>query len=458
MVSLKGKRTRTSVVAASLTLVLLVAGCSGTGDNTSSRSTTTESQSGSVADNDLLAKYDVAIPGADLSLGLMPYADHMAPVIANDLDWFEEVGINVKDKRASLALDQLQALTLDGTYDMTSNYIPDQLRNWEAAPNVKFLGIFDATTGTAVLAPPNSQYETIKTALEKGMSWDDAAKKVMAQMANKSFGMEDVGAHRGFIDPAMKAGGITFEDLGELKTAKDPQLLLMANGGQLDFVLPQGGAAEALLINQGWYPIIEHMDLVRNLPPGDPDAVAGIGSTGISLTKEFYDANHDTSLRVAGVMFRVIDAIRSDLENGNYDHIKLVAPVLSAAASTDITPEDLLVVYRDVGPFVNFEEQEEYWVDEESPLYYKTVYDVQIDLAREGGAVSDPDMNAEGLADIAEEVYKEMKSLKEEYEAMLPEASEFDGDQAKLVEIAKRHFENRNYLDANRILTAAVTG
>src|SRR5690606_38116097 len=96
------------------------------------------------------------------------------------------------------------------------------------------------------------------------------------------------------------------------------------------------------------------------------------------------------------------------------------------------------------------------WVNEDSPFYYKTVYNFQIDRAREAGVVTDPSLSAEDLAGIAEEVYVELARLKSEYDNLLAEADDLSGEQQDLANIAAEHYENRNYLDAHRILSAAL--
>ncbi|SEB54819.1 NMT1-like family protein [Paramicrobacterium humi] len=439
---------RLGITAIGAGLALTLAACSGVEDGSAN--------AGVSEDNELLEKYDVAIPTTDLKMGLMPYGDHMSMVIAYENNWFEEAGIQVDDKRATFDLDQLQGLMINRTFDIATNYIPDQLRNAQGSPDVNFLGIVDITSGTGVLAAPDSNLKTIESELEAGASWDDAVATVMNQMVGKRFGMEDVGAHRGFIDTVMDEGGISFDDLGEFQTSKDPQLVLMARGDKLDFVLPQGGAIEAKLITEGWYPIIQQHDLIENLPAGSPEAISGVGNVGLSINEKFYEENPDAALRIAGVMFRTIDAVIEDVNSDTTDNVSLVAPVLSATTSVEITPEEVLSIYRDVGPFISFEDQADVWANEDSPLYYKTVYNLQIERAREAGVITDPDLAAEDLAGIAEEVYIEMSRLKSEYEELVKEAGDLTGEQKELAEIAAKHYENRNYLDAQRILSAAL--
>jgi ABC-type nitrate/sulfonate/bicarbonate transport system substrate-binding protein len=449
------KVRRSVAVAAVVALAALASGCSGdSGESTAPDDTNGDTTSS--VDAELLAKYGVDIPSTEISVGMQPFGDNMVMSIGMAEGYFADAGLVVEEEYSFVPQDQQVALLLSGDYDITSDYGPNVIRNYDGADGaIKMFGVVDATSGIAILAGPGTDYLTIQDALESADDFESAVQEVMAQLVGRSFSTDDVGAHRGFTDTAFELGGITTDDLGAFYAVDDNQALLLANGGQVDFVKPEGAAQTAELIRNGWYPILSLTDLIDNLPAGDPRAVSGLGHVGLSSTVDYYEQNHDTILRVASVMFRVIDAVLEDIETGDYSRIESVVPVLEAAASIDTSAEDMAVVYGDIGPFWSFEDQYAMWVDESSPWYYKTVYGVQLDAAKEAGTIRDADTDADDLFS-AGEVYRELLQYKEDYDALLGEATGLTGDGAALAEIAARQYDARNYLDAFRILDAAV--
>jgi ABC-type nitrate/sulfonate/bicarbonate transport system substrate-binding protein len=440
------------IVAAVLLLVVTVM----TGCTTDAEPELGPETGDSGGSSDLLAVYGVEIPEAEISVGMQPFADNMVMSVGMAEGYFADAGLVVEKEFQFVPQDQQVAMLLSGDFDFTSDYGPNAIRNLEGAGGqIKICGLVDATSGIAILAGPGTDYLTIEEALASATDFETAVKEVMAQLVGRTFSTDDVGAHRGFTDTAFDIGGITTDDLKEFYAVDDNQAILLADGGKVDFLKPEGAAQTAYLIQKGWYPILALTDVIDNLPAGDPRAVSGLGHVGLSTTVDYYEQNHDTVLRVVGVMFRVIDAVLGDIESGDYSRIASIVPVLESAASIDTSAEDLAIVFGDIGPFWSFEDQYEMWVNESSPWYYKTVYGVQLDNAKQAGVVKNQDADPDDFFS-AGEIYRELLEHKEAYESLQASASGLTGDAAGLAEIAAQHYEIRNYLDAHRIMEAAV--
>ncbi|WP_197379417.1 ABC transporter substrate-binding protein [Mycolicibacterium mengxianglii] len=409
-----------------------------------------------VTDNELLKKYGVEIPQKLVNVGMMPYADNMILSIGMANDWFEEVGIDIGPaKFASISDEQQIPLTLNGDYDVVAAYGPNMVRNAEGAPSIKIFNFVDVTSGLAILAAPGSAKSSVSDLMGDGASFEDAVTGVMTEMKGSRFATDDLGAHRSFLDAVYGISGFSQADFGNVSVVDDSQTLLLARGGKLDYAKPIGAVQTAELIEDGWYPVIGLQDLIENLPAGDPRAVSGLGHVGHAADEKWIEENHDTMLRVSSVAFRITDAVLADINNGTTEAIDTLVPVIESAASVDTSADALRIVFEEIGPFASFEDQADWWVNTESPYYYKSTYNQQIKTAQEAGVITNPDLDASDFI-IADDVYMELVEYKKQYDALLPQAQGLTGDQAKLAELAATQYAHRNYLDAARILEAAV--
>ncbi|MGE2731481.1 ABC transporter substrate-binding protein [Mycolicibacterium vaccae] len=409
-----------------------------------------------VADNSLLEKYGVGIPQEVVNIGMMPYADNMMLSIGMAKNWFEEVGIDVGPQKFSSISDEQQIpLTLNGDYDVVAAYGPNMVRNAEGAPSIKVFNFIDVTSGLAILAAPGSGKSSVADLMADGMSFEDAVTNVMNDMKGARFATDDIGAHRSFLDAVYGISGFSQTDFGDVAVVDDSQTLLLARGGKLDYAKPIGAVQTAELIEDGWYPVVGLQDLIENLPAGDPRAVSGLGHVGHAADEKWIAENHDTVLRVSSVAFRIVDSVLADIDNGTTDAIDTLVPVISSAASVDTSADALRIVFEDIGPFASFEDQAEWWINTESPYYYKATYNQQIKAAQDAGVIKNPDLDASDFI-VADDIYTELVEYKNQYDTLLPKAQGLTGDQAKLAELAAVHYAHRNYLDASRILQAAV--
>ena len=297
-------------------------------------------------DNAIAEKFDVKIPSASVRFGMQPFGDHMiyAAGIANG--WFKDVGISIPGGYPTVAFEQTLPLLNKGDFDLTTMWAPFMAQNSASSADVKEFAFGDTHDGVWILAPPKTKYKTLKGEVEAGTSFDDAMKTVVGQFRGKKLAIDDTGSHRTFIDGILSMGGITAKDLGELLTVDDGRMLVLGRGGQIDFAKPLGGAQEAELEADGWYPVISAKDLIEALPPGDPRGVSAIGNTGLITTQKYYEANKDTILRFVSVMYRCVDAVESDVKDGKDSKaLGKILPVLKSAAGVELTPESLETLY-----------------------------------------------------------------------------------------------------------------
>ena len=414
---------------------------------------------GALAQEELLQKFGVEIPKVDIRFGMSAFADHNIHSISIINGWFDDVGITLgpgKFGLRSLSPQVIPRLLADEV-DIHTWYGPLQIEIMERVPHVKLFTFSDTYVGTYMLASPQSGAKTVSQLVDEGVPFDTAIKQVMAQMKGKRVAIDNTGSHRIFLDAIFDLGGITFKDV-ELSVLEDAKIVFLGRGGNIDFASPAGAVQNVVMIQDGWYPAVSVEDLIQGLPLGDFRGVSSIGHTGFATTDAYYRENFDTILRMAGVKFRVIDAINEDIAN-NTDHaLKLEVPVIEAAAGTKLGVEGLRTIFNTLDPVKSFEDQAEYWLDQDSPFHYWNVYMPQVKAAQEGGLLPKDKNFSPDDAFTAPYVYRTLVQYRQWYDQLMPEAGGLEGDRAKLAELAAVHYENRNYLDAYRILNAAVKG
>ena len=414
---------------------------------------------GALAQEDLLQEFGVEIPKVDIRFGMSAFADHNIHSISIINGWFDDVGITLgpgKFGLRSLSPQVIPRLLADEV-DIHTWYGPLQIEIMERVPHVKLFTFSDTYVGTYMLASPQSGAKTVSQLVDEGVPFETAIKQVMAQMKGKRVAIDNTGSHRIFLDAIFDLGGITFKDV-ELSVLEDAKIVFLGRGGNIDFASPAGAVQNVVMIQDGWYPAVSVEDLIQGLPLGDFRGVSSIGHTGFATTDAYYRENFDTILRMAGVKFRVIDAINDDIAN-NTDHaLKLEVPVIEAAAGTKLGVEGLRTIFNTLDPVKSFEDQAEYWLDQDSPFHYWNVYMPQVKAAQAGGLLSKDKNFSPDDAFTAPYVYRTLVQYRQWYDQLMPEAGGLEGDRAKLAELAAVHYENRNYLDAYRILNAAVKG
>lgn len=452
---MRGGRWRAAALVAVAIATAGVVGCGGGDDGGDSAAQGSNSDAQALA-----AKFGVEQPKATVKFAMMPFGDHMIHAVGIANGWFDEVGIDIPGEYPTVPFEQAIPLVINGDFDVTTQWGPTMAQNMASNPNVGMFAFGDTHDGVYVMAPPDTKYKTLGDLTEQGVPFEDAMKEVMAQFVGKKLAIDDTGAHRTFIDGMFEIGGISADDLGEIVTVDDGRMLVLARGGQIDFAKPLGGAQETELLVDGWYPVVSARDVIEALEPGDPRGVSAVGNTGLMTTREYFDENKDTLVRFASVMYRSIDALQRDIENGTDEEaLSKILPVLKSAAGVELTIDGLKILYGDVYSFYTFEDAAGYWTDSEDPFNFESIYTPQIEAAQEGGVLpKDKDLPASQAFGMGQEIYEELVKYKEQYDELEPQAADLEGEAAQLADAAAEQYKNRNYLDAARWLQAAVEG
>lgn len=411
-----------------------------------------------ILQEELLKKYNVAIPKTTVRFGMSAFADHNIYAAGIKKGWLEEVGISVTPTPFGVSSLSPQVIPrfLSDEVDIHTWYGPLQIEIMTRVPQVKLFTFSDTYVGTYLLAAPDSEVTAVSDLIESGIEFEEAMTTVMQQIRGKRVGIDNTGSSRVFLNTIQDIGGVTFDEV-ELSVLEDARLVNLARGGSLDFVSPAGAAQNVILLKDGWFPAISISDIIEGLPPGDLRGVGSIGHTGLATTDDYYRENFDTILRMTGIMFRLIDAVNEDLKNETVETLELILPVIEAAAGVELGVDGLRSIYTTLDPLLSFEQQADYWMNQDNPNYYWNVYMPQIGVAQDGGLLpKDKPLSPDGAFN-ARHVYETLLRYKTWYEQIIASSLQLTGEKAILAEVAATHFETRNYLDAYLILKAAVS-
>jgi ABC-type nitrate/sulfonate/bicarbonate transport system substrate-binding protein len=437
---------RTGAGVAMLNVTALLAACGG---DSSSNTSKPSSSKGSGLDVSSGAK----IPSVTVKFGVAPFVDGAIYVIAMKQGWFKEVGIDIQPQPAGLQTTPDNAIPkiVSGDADIGVVFGPGKIQNQAKAPGIKLFGLSNSFTGTQILVSPDKAKQSVAELVDSGKTFPDAVKEAFAPMKGQSIGLSNTGQRRTFLQNYFKLGGLTFKDVKPVST-EDARILQLARGGHLDYASPEGAAQQIALLKDGWKVLASIQDLIGGLPPGDPRAISAIGHEGVAAKQSYIEGNRETCLRVLGVMFRTIDAIKTRPDEVLADE----APYLASVTGVDTTTADVKDLAQNLFDFRTFEEQTLYWTDLAGPFSYKTIYGAQIAAAKKDGIIPKSiDVAPEDVI-VGEGFYKQLVALKGAYDKLKPKASSLKGDSATLATQAATHYANRNYLDAYRMLNTAV--
>jgi hypothetical protein len=150
-------------------------------------------------------------------------------------------------------------------------------------------------------------------------------------------------------------------------------------------------------------------------------------------------------------MFRTIDAIKEAPDDTLADQV----PYLTSVSGVKASVESIKQVFRVVDPLIPFEDQDEVWNDPSSPRSYERIYNAQIKPAEAGGVLPKGKFTARD-AMIGADPYNALVKLKREYESLRKQDAK--ASRSPLGKQAAKHYDNRNYLDAYRMLKTAAGG
>lgn len=387
------------------------------------------------------------IPQASLNFAMEPYPDHTDAIVAIEKGWFEDVGINLNT--SVVDAEQVSSVLVAGTVDVASAgpaLLMPSMKQQEFQTFV-FGNLFK---GYAIMAQPDAGYKTFSDFVEEGKSNEEAIKAAVEQMKGKVFTYPSEAAIKPFIDLVFEKADLTLEDVtSDVQQDSNGVTLMLSN--KADFKV--GGVPSRLTLEaEGMVPIISSADIVETAKPsGDSIEIRSIQHVGWTTTKEWEEDNHDTTLRLASVRFRLNQYFKDHPEEAAEIHI----PYLNKEAGIDFTIEEGLVLYESQIPTYTFDQQQSWFEDEQDPLFWE--YEIQSNMNEyeEQGIFEEGQFKPKDLVS-AESVYKELQDLKTKTEENMSKLNDASGEALELKELAQDNYEIFNFLDSHRFSTQAL--
>ena len=396
------------------------------------------------------------IPKVEVSLGMRPFANDLIFVAGIKLGYYDDVGIKITPEPygRKVLIDQAIPLLINKQIDMQALYPPDVIAAMDSVKNIRFIALTDLFQGFAVLAHPDTGAKTVNDFMGEGMSFEDAMKATMAQLKGKKFATAPNIDNRIFLDTAFKLGGMDMTEDTDLVITPDANAQQLASSGQVEFQSPTGAPFTAQLRGAGWIPLVTPIDILTFMPagPGSPTA-ALVGTPGVAADADWAKENPETVLRFLSVMFRIIRDEKADPEHV----LGSMLDYVNAFAGTSLDVEGLKVTIDSLSPLSDFTFQENYCDKTDSALYYRTAFDAAARFNIEKSVLPDVEYDADDVI-WACDAYHDLVELKAASDELMKKVGgmELPGDKQALVDKAKAQYDNFNYLDAYRILSAAA--
>jgi ABC-type nitrate/sulfonate/bicarbonate transport system substrate-binding protein len=388
------------------------------------------------------------IPKADVKFGMRPYADNAFYYLGIKKGFYTDNGITVGPGEFGItnnenAISQM----LNDTVQMQAMYAPSLVPTYKTDDSLKQVMFTDYFDGWALLASPKLKAKTVKQFLEEGMDFEAAMKATLEQVKGKELVVAPLLDARGFVKQSFEIAGLPQP---KLKVLDDPKSLIAARAGRSEFAVPTGAPTTLQFENEGWTPLVRPSDIIDNSEGGaDSPATALAGTVGLASNEEWINENPNTVLRFVSATYRLIDEIKKDPSI-----LDEYAPFLNSKTGLSLKGEEIAKIFETYDPLTDFEFGETYCRDESKILHYKNAYGGIIQSYVEQGAVPKGKATPEDLIWTCA-VWEELMKYKEQTDAALEKAG--DGGDAELIAKAKELYEQRNYLDAYRLATAAAS-
>jgi ABC-type nitrate/sulfonate/bicarbonate transport system substrate-binding protein len=405
------------------------------------------------------------IPKVSVRFAHAAFMDQSEAIIGMRKGWFEEVGIDIQPKPTGMVLPSAEraANLIAGTVDVVATGVYNILPAMGKARNLRVFVQKDIYVGYRIMAQPDRGYKSVEDFVKEGVEPAEAFRRAAAQLKGKTIAFLSEPSRHQFMEMIYARGGFSKADIDSVKAINvdDNQTIGLMVSGRADFQL--GGAPAMLeLTKRGFRPILTAVEMTRTArPSADSEELLAILKVGWATTAEFFEKNREALLRMSSVAFRTAKFIREQPEEALSIHV----PFLSSITGMQLTPETGRWLYDNIHAYYPFEEQEDWYGNPKSTNYYTYEVGARIKDAERKGIFKPGEMDIETIM-IADDVYRELKALRDKATPLIAEAKQKIGrgrqagkDLARAQELVARaeHFmATYNYVDAYRFGQAAV--
>lgn len=395
------------------------------------------------------------IPQTTVRFGGFAVTNHCWTVLAAQKGFLADVGITMEGG-VPKALNETQVVPQlqNGSLDITSYWFGLAVQALDKVPDVHPILVYSFFQGSTIVGSPNKGYKSVDEFMAEGMSWEDAAAAAVGQMKGKKFAITASPSTYPWNEFALKLGGLSMKDT-ETIPVEDPKAVQLAINDQIDFAAP-GGAVQVyqLQFQAGWKPIMSTRQMVKHMPSGTGSALNSLLNYDlIQTTSGYLEKNRDTVYRFVGAMYRTLDYIFGPNQTRALSEY---APFINAQTGAQMDVKSIKFIFEELDPFFQWNDQAKIWEDESYALNYKNIYNYQIKRFVEAGTIPDKAYDLDHIFQ-AKSIWKDMAGMKERTEAMIAKMTgDIGPERQAMLDKAKLHLANFNFLDAERFAAAAT--
>lgn len=332
----------------------------------------------------------------------LPYGDHTFSIIGKEKGFFADEGIDVDIK--TIKIEEVVSSLANGSYDVASVPPGILFSSWEDVPNIVTFCFSDLFQGFALMADPRKGYKSVEDFKQSGASHSEAIKLVARQIKGKTWAYPTETAVKPFIDLVLSRGEVARTDFKSM-VLDDPLTVQALKRGEADFQV--GGVPSRITLQRdGFIPLLTSVDFATGAKPSKESAeLAAILQNGWACTKEYYDKNHATVLKLAKVNYKIMEFMHTDRKEAMEIHMKYLSKVTGETFTAEV---DGPIIYDDLNPFYRFEDQLPWFEDSSSPFYYAHVNGAILQSFINSGIYEETPPTVEDII-FADDIYRKLK-------------------------------------------------
>ena len=401
------------------------------------------------------------IPQVSFSYASLHAIDHTHIVIPVSKGWHKDVGLTVTPEPygSSVGADKIVAGLTSGSFDIMSGSTVFSLAGYGTNSNYRDFGHGDIFQGFGFMIDPQGSYKTIDQFIGEGLDPQAAITATMSQFKGKTLSTLNEGGILGFITIALESAGLTLDDLGTvIKYDTDSKIMADLISGRSDFAVGSAPGRVSMTL-EGFVPAITSLHISKYAEPTpNSKALRSIFHDGWATTPEYYAANHDTIFRFMSMIYRTLRLMVDHPE----ETIPIHADYVNSIMGSSLTPEDTVVIYEELDPFVAFEDQAVWYEDrykDSNAQHLSNVLGSHIKLWEEQDVLQEGEWTPYNTS-YAFELWHEFQERKVNAHKLIRQAESLVGDNTPtandLLAKAKFYDDIYDFLDAERFAQAAI--
>ena len=401
------------------------------------------------------------IPQVSFSYASLHAIDHTHIVIPVSKGWHKDVGLTVTPEPygSSVGADKIVAGLTSGSFDIMSGSTVFSLAGYGTNSNYRDFGHGDIFQGFGFMIDPQGSYKTIDQFISEGLDPQAAITATMSQFKGKTLSTLNEGGILGFITIALESAGLTLDDLGTvIKYDTDSKIMADLISGRSDFAVGSAPGRVSMTL-EGFVPAITSLHISKYAEPTpNSKALRSIFHDGWATTPEYYAANHDTVFRFMSMIYRTLRLMVDHPE----ETIPIHADYVNSIMGSSLTPEDTVVIYEELDPFIAFEDQAVWYEDrykDSNAQHLSNVLGSHIKLWEEQDVLQEGEWTPYNTS-YAFELWHEFQERKVNAHKLIRQAESLVGDNTPtandLLVKAKFYDDIYDFLDAERFAQAAI--